>query len=140
MYHVLEDFHTNGPRGHGRKLYLLDHWPKIFSMFIYFYIFVYLCIYLFIYLFTFLHVYVFSYIYAFIYLVIFYVFIYFYILCIHLYIHVYPILWLSHAGHLFAVICKLRGHGYSGGYIKLAAHSDQCTWYESVSRHYTFKP
>ena len=129
MYHVLEKFHTNDPRGHGRKLYLLDHWPKIFSMFIYFYIFVYLCIYLFIYLFTFLHVYVFSYIYAFIYLVIFYVFIYFYILCIHLYIHVYPIFmtfscWTS-------VCCDLqtsRARICSGGYNKLAAHSVQCAW------------
>ena len=59
-----------------------------------------------------------------------YIFTYYVFIYISMYIQ---FLWLSHAGHLFAVICKLRGHGYSGGYIKLAAHSDQCTWYESVS-------
>ena len=103
MYHVLEKFHTNGPRGHGSKLYLLDHSPNIFSMFIYFYTLMYLCIYPFIYLFTFLYVYIFPYICIFMYLLIdlatyiftclcifihLCIYLFSYILCVYIFLHI----------------------------------------------------
>ena len=152
MYHVLEKFHTNDPRGHGRKLYLLDHWPKIFSMFIYFYTLMYLCIYPFIYLFTFLYVYIFLYICVSMYLLIdlatyiftclcifihLCIYLFSYILCVYIFLHIMYsfIYWLSHTHTSTLCDCKLRGHGLNMRMLQACrAHSVRCVGYERVSQ------
>ena len=106
MYHVLEKFHTNDPREHGRKLYLLDHWPKIFSMFIYFYTLMYLCIYPFIYLFTFLYVYIFLYICVSMYLLIDLATYIFTCLCIFIHLCIYLLSYIL-CVYIFYILCIL---------------------------------
>ena len=129
---MLEKFRTNGPRGHGIMLYLLDHSPKIFSMFIQFYIllytyvpiylpihlsiYIFICLYIPIYFYTFMYLlidlatYIFTCLCIFIHLCIY---LFSYILCVYIFLHIMYsfIYWLSHTHTSTLCDCKLRGHG-----------------------------
>ena len=117
------------------SMYLLIHLPIYISTCLY--IFIHLCTYVFTYPFIYLHFYMFIYFHTFMHL-----FIQLYFICLYIFLHIYvsilyiyvcPI-FIDFLMHLFAVICKLRGHGSAVADITSLQLTARSVYHEMVSQ------